>query len=74
MNGQLRYFNIYYSTSGYSNTIVYSPNDSTGPYQMPLTGLAANAVYSIRVSIVNSVGEGTASPGATAETLPTSEY
>ena len=74
VNGQLRSFNIQYYTSGFSNTVVYNFINSTGPYQMSLTGLAANTIYSIHVSIVNSVGEGMQSSAATANTLPICKY
>ena len=70
VNGQLRSFNIQYYTAGFSNTVVYSLINSTRPYQMSLTGLAANTIYDVRVSIVNSVGEGMQSSAATANTLP----
>ena len=73
VNGLLLYFNIYYyTTAGYSNVAVYNATDvtSVGPYTMSLTGLSPNTLYSITVTIVNEVSEGSHSSVVEAETHP----
>ncbi|KAI6649738.1 hypothetical protein LOD99_6527 [Oopsacas minuta] len=70
VNGELRSFNIFYYTSSYSNSIVYYVINSTGPYQVTVTGLSPNTLYSVDVSIVNEIAQGDNSLTDMAQTLP----
>ncbi|KAI6649737.1 hypothetical protein LOD99_6526 [Oopsacas minuta] len=70
VNGELRSFNIFYYTSSYSNSIVYYVINSTGPYQVTVTGLSPNTLYSVDVSIVNEIAQGDITTAPAVVTFP----